>query len=343
MMHATKAPDVEQAITEAERVYVTAVRRYRRSVGVVCHPRVAKSVHAVAQAGLEIEKAANRLAATVCRRLGVEDGNASKLCNMLHDLDVLDPEVDDFHPGMPEHAFRDFPRRRTLDEWVVRDGRELLKAFARVGRLDLDSTEGKRLLAFVRVEDARLEPVDQPAPVVTEDRHLVVDPRAKRALRDAQQLLDRAKALGDQAVEVLCTPEVRLALDKAEQAAELVEQAMKVAGAPVLARLGLTDRDQLYDRVFVDATSWGAIEDMRSGLDAGRYTFYESLAIPKARYFRSELVDRPREALADLTRVLALPAGSAELRALRATVRRRERPGRRQRKPVSGRGGSRRR
>jgi hypothetical protein len=319
------APDIEHAITDAKRTYAAAVRRYRQAVRVVCHPRVAKSVRAVVEAGQEITKATNRLAAAVYRRLGVEDGDASKLCHLLHDLDVLDPEVDDFHPGMPEHAFRDFPRRRTLDDWVVRDGRELLKAFARVGRLDLDSTEGKRLLAFVRVEDARPEQAAGPPPVATADHGRVVDRSARKALHRAQELLDHAATLTAEAVGVLCTPAVHFAVQKAEQAAEFVEHAMKTASAPVLARLGLRDRDQLYDRVFVDAASWVGIEDMRSGLDAGRYTFYESLAIPKARYFRNELVDRPREVLADLTRVLALPAASPELRALRATVRRRAR------------------
>ncbi len=75
----------------------------------------------------------------------------------------------------------------------------------------------------------------------------------KEALARAERLLDRAEKLCGEAAAVLCTAAVKCAEKKAWRAAALVEEAVKIARAPALARLGVrADAMWLEPRRFID-------------------------------------------------------------------------------------------
>ena len=326
------ARDIERAIAQADRTYQRAVRRYRRAAQTLYDPRTVRAMRAVRESGRQVAGAVAVLAQAVCRRLGLEtDRDAGSLCSLLHPLGLLDPDTSDAGPRMPEHVFERVPAKRKLDEAIVGEGRLLLDAFAHVGRLDLESEDGRRLIALVRAQYAYLLPDEKrpdletarrPTPRPARAPLAVFDPTTRRAFARADRLLARAERLGRDAARALCRTASQRSVERAERAAELVDQAMRIAAEPVLRRLGVQQTMDLYPQTFVDEQSSRAVGDLRHGLGSGRYTFCEILGIPSRSYFRSELVDRPREAMRLLARVAALPEGTAELRALRATVRR---------------------
>jgi hypothetical protein len=116
--------------------------------------------------------------------------------------------------------------------------------------------------------------------------------------------------------------------DKEYRATDLVRTAMALAGRPTLARVGIRgELKWLTPETFVDGASWRTIDELNYAIRAGGpYTFAEVLEIPSPATFRRELVERPREAMEILTRLARLPAGSAELRALRTTLGKDPRP-----------------
>ncbi len=155
----TREQDVERSVAEAERLFRTAVRRYRRAAPVIFNARVARAARSLKKAGGDAQKAMDILARAVGRRFGWEDGaDAGDVAHVLHGLGTLDREVNQHCPGMLKHVLDKLPPRRAFDDWLIRDGRTVLDEFTRIGRLDLDSREAGRLAALVRLEFGRLLP-----------------------------------------------------------------------------------------------------------------------------------------------------------------------------------------
>ena len=151
--------DLERAVREAERLFRTAVRRYRRAVPIICNARVARAADTMKEAGRMVQKAMNVLAGSVARRLGfVGKTDVGDLCLVLHDFGTLQNEAGEHSPGMLEYVLKNLPRRDSFDRWLIQDGREVLDELARVGRLDPQSEEARRLHALVRTEFERLLP-----------------------------------------------------------------------------------------------------------------------------------------------------------------------------------------
>jgi len=154
-----RSRSIERAIGEAERLFRTAVRRYRRAVTVICNARIARAAESMKEAGRMVQKAMRLLARPVSRRLGfVGKTDVGDLCHVLHDFGTLQYDASEHSPGMLEYVLKDLPRRDALDSWLIREGRAVLDEFARIGRLDPQSEEARRLHALVRTEFERLLP-----------------------------------------------------------------------------------------------------------------------------------------------------------------------------------------
>jgi hypothetical protein len=157
--------EVEQAIRQADRLFRAAVRKYRRAAPVICNARVARAAASFKEAGNTVKQAMRLLARPVCDRLELDAPHdvADSLCGVLHAFGTLSIFVGTTNPGMPAYVLQDLPDHDRCDGWLIHDSRAVLAEFARIGRLDLDSDEARRLRELIRVEFPFYLPEDEAA------------------------------------------------------------------------------------------------------------------------------------------------------------------------------------